>query len=346
VLQVNGQWGACGWDGWCNVRPAAAPGYTQLAQLSITTDHGCALGTDGFARCWGADYEGQLGDGTAGDYGTGAVQLASIARIETAQESNSPSAQFTCAVGTGGNAYCWGGNGYGQFGIGSFDQVAHPVPTRVLAPVDFTMLSAGRGFTCGATTGGAVYCWGRNSALTLGHVSVDTCLGPACTLTPTQVPGLSGVAEIDSGEEHTCARRTDGTVYCWGSNYLGQLGTGSTTASLLPVQVPGLTNVVQLALGYTFSCALRGDGTVWCWGSNDHGQLGSGGGQQSSPVQVPGLSNVTQISAGGYMFSDYAMNACARRSDGAVYCWGANAWGQLGNGAMSWDPLGPTRVLF
>jgi alpha-tubulin suppressor-like RCC1 family protein len=146
---------------------------------------------------------------------------------------------------------------------------------------------------------------------------------------PAQVPGLSPVAQVAAGGLHSLVLRSDGTVWAWGNNWLGQLGDGTSTASSTPVQVPGLTGVIQVSANALHSLALRSDGTVWQWGSD-------GITDQLTPVEVPGLTGVTKISAGGQF-------SLALRSDGTVWAWGRNQLGQLGDGATT-DSEIPVQV--
>src|SRR5690242_1370666 len=151
----------------------------------------------------------------------------------------------------------------------------------------------------------------------------------------------SNVVQVAAGRTHNLALRSDGTVTAWGLNDHGALGDGTTTDRSTPVQVQGLTGVMtQVAAGEEFSLALRSDGTVWAWGRNDHGQLGRGtvSGGELVPARVSVLNRVTKISAG----RDFAL---ALRSDGIVFAWGSNRFGQVGNGDMSYSPVSvPVKV--
>jgi alpha-tubulin suppressor-like RCC1 family protein len=142
------------------------------------------------------------------------------------------------------------------------------------------------------------------------------------------------VVSVSAGALHTCAV-TGGGVFCWGYNAAGQLGDGTTTQSLTPVAVPGLASGVQsVAAGGTATCALTTSGGVKCWGDNAQGTLGDGTTVDSTtPVDVTGLSSgVAAISAGA---GGGGGQMCALTTAGGVKCWGANGFGQLGDGTTS-----------
>ncbi|WP_274648814.1 fibronectin type III domain-containing protein [Paenibacillus humicola] len=142
-----------------------------------------------------------------------------------------------------------------------------------------------------------------------------------------------GITMVSAGGGHTLALKRDGTVWAWGNNAYGQLGYGSATeGGTTPVQVQGLDSVTAIAAGGSHSLALKSDGTVWAWGENFYGELGDGtpegSSRSSSPVQVHNLSSVVAIAAG----NEYSL---AVKSDGTVWSWGLNTWGQLGDGSTT-----------
>jgi alpha-tubulin suppressor-like RCC1 family protein len=200
-------------------------------------------------------------------------------------------------------------------------------------PLDAVQIAPGGYHTCIITPAGAAQCWGRNSFGQLGNGATTS------SLTPVTVPGLeSGVTSISAGYYHTCAT-VNGTAKCWGLNSSGQLGDGTTADSSIPVPVSGLSSgVSSIRLGYYHTCAIV-NGAAQCWGLNGNGQLGNNSLTNSSvPVQVSGLTSGVNIVGGTWY------HTCAIVTGGALKCWGNNAQGQVGNGAIASSQRVPTQV--
>src|SRR5215471_2718144 len=200
------------------------------------------------------------------------------------------------------------------------------VPLRILVQGSWSsvdqrgQVAAGIGFSCAITADRRVKCWGNDYSGQLGSSATSD-----KSLYPVYVDGLTGIDEISSAGAHTCARRSDGTVACWGYNGWGEIGSGDYSSHPTPVDVVGLSGAVELASGMQHTCARLADNTVKCWGSNASGQLGIGSSFddiQLSPVAVA-IDNVVDLSAG-------TQHTCAVRADQTVWCWGANGGGQLG----------------
>jgi alpha-tubulin suppressor-like RCC1 family protein len=169
-------------------------------------------------------------------------------------------------------------------------------------------------------------CWGYNG---LGQIGNGTTAD--VTSLPAVVSGLTSATALATGNQHTCALLSSGTVQCWGDNSKGELGvlTNPPNRSVVPVAVPGLTSVVSVGAGFDTTCVVLADGTGRCWGHGEYGQLGNGNTQDSaSPGVVTGLTGASSVAMG-------AFHACAVIGGGAVKCWGMNQDGQLGNGTTT-----------
>ena len=231
----------------------------------------------------------------------------------------------TCAAVAGGAVKCWGANLVGQLGNGTTTDHARPVAVSGLSS-GVQALAASTDHTCALLSSGGVKCWGGNGFGQLGDGTT------ADRHRPVAVSGLgSGVQAIAAGGSHSCALLSGGGVKCWGHNNRGQLGNGTTSESDTPVAVSGLASGVQaIAAGSAHTCAVLSGGGIDCWGANDDGQLGDGTmSDRALPVAVFGLAGTAQaVSPGG-------AHTCALLSVGGVECWGANDFGQVGDGTKA-----------
>jgi alpha-tubulin suppressor-like RCC1 family protein len=309
---------------------------TRWASITAGYSHTCATRTGGTLWCWGANNYGQLGTGT-----TNGVSWPHQVTIpaSTGWASVTAGWSYTCATRSDGTLWCWGANDYGQLGVG-IPGGSYLLPQQVTTPAatGWASVTGGGDHTCATRSGGTVWCWGSNSVGQLGDAGP-----PGDEVQPQQVtvPASTGWASVTAGEAHTCATRTDGTLWCWGYNVFGQLGIGTTTLDKdLPQQVslPASTGWASVTGGGVYTCATR-TRALWCWGDGREGQLGSGiPHSTSSPRQVqrPARAGWTLVTAG-------FPHSCATRTDGTLWCWGDNQYGQLGIGNTSGQDL-PQQV--
>jgi len=317
--------------------PLLVPGEASNV-VSIAAGYGfaCSLTNGGGVQCWGDNFNGGLGNGSAP--GTFATTPVSVTGLSQGVAQIVAGESDACALTTSGAVQCWGANASGQLGNGTLTPSSVPVSVINLSS-GATGISMGATHACALTASSSVMCWGDNQSGELGTGSTTN------STTPVPVSGIgSSVTGIAAGSFHTCALTSGGVVFCWGDNTFGELGSGSGSSSLIPVQVGGIgATVTQIAAASTHTCALTTLGTVMCWGNNGYGQLGNGA-QQSSivgsavPVNVSNLSDAIAISA-------TATQSCALRKSGAMVCWGDNTDGQLGNNSATLDFAFPVAVV-
>lgn len=196
------------------------------------------------------------------------------------------------------------------------------VPASAETNVRYISVAAGDDHTLALSEDGTVWAWGSNYYGQIGNGAKKDAVK-----TPQKLETISGVKALSAGSEATLALKTDGTVWAWGNNDYGRLGDGTNEERLTPVRVKGLENVVAVSLGATHAAALDVDGAVWTWGRNLYGQLSGDADPRGrmTPAKVEGLPRIIAVSAGG-------RHTLALDSDGRVWAWGDNEYGQLGIG--------------
>ena len=315
---------------------------TDKSVLAISTgySHSLALCSDGTLATWGYNGSGQLGDGTTTESSvpvrvnqSGVLTGKTIVAISAGDEHS----LALCADGT---LATWGANRFSQLGDGT--TTASSVPVRVnqngvLADKTVVAASAGASHTLILCSDGTMAAWGLNWSGQLGNGTTTESSVPV-RVNQSGVLADKTVIAVSTGDSHSLALCSDGTLATWGYNFYGQLGDGTTTESSVPVRVnqsgvlAGKT-VVAVAAGSYHSLALCSDGTLATWGYNRSGQLGDGSATTESkiPVRVNqgGIlagKTIVAISAG----DEHSLALC---SDGTLATWGANGSGQLGDGS-------------
>ena len=322
-----------------------------VVAITAGSVHSCALLNTGEMKCWGHNYYGQLGNNSTTNSTTPVDVLSAPDQDNlSGVVAITGGSAHTCALLNIGEVKCWGGNTYGQLGNGddSFVNQYTPADVKVSQGREnlsgVVAISGGAIHTCALLATGAVKCWGSNWKGALGNNAGSGSLNGGKNNLPVDVWAssvggtLSGVVAITGGDHFSCALLNTGEVKCWGENDSGQLGDISTVNRYTPVYVKAsptggnLTGVIALASGGDHVCALLNTGEVKCWGNNYYGQLGDNSTvNRYTPVYVKAsptggnLTGVIAITAG-------PRSTCVLMYNGEVKCWGANHYGQLGNG--------------
>ncbi|MBK5305972.1 MAG: tandem-95 repeat protein [Frankiaceae bacterium] len=339
--------------------------------------------------CWGTNAHGELGANVTPaptSNSTVPVKVFNLADVSTLAAGNG----HTCTLPTGSTSpLCWGNNDDGQ--LGNATSTDSNVPVAVSALTTATQLSAGGralggveiAHTCARLHDGTARCWGRNGDGQLGNNATSTSPTTASVVVlydadpappDPSVPDdhfdpqpLTGVVQVAAGGSHSCALRTDTTVWCWGRNANGQLGDNTTTGRHLATQVKlvddpdddppdtYLTGVKAVTAGERHTCALMAgaeDGKVRCWGANNLGQLGDGTtGERHLPkliLTIPQGSGVTRNPLAVALTAGTS-HTCAIMDNASARCWGDNSAGQLGDGSggpgsFSANPVTPVGL--
>ena len=284
--------------------------------------HTCGLKPDGTLWCWGNNEYGQLGNGTAG-YHEAKTKPTQEARMDTDWVSAGSGWNHTCGIKGDGTLWCWGDNGDGKLGDGTEEQRLEP--TQVGVDTDWVAVDAGGDHTCGIKDDGTLWCWGDNFRGQCGTGSSEEKHDE-----PTQEAREDTDWEsVSAGGRHTCAVKTDGTLWCWGDNFNGPLGDSTTERRYEPRQVSGsASNWMSVSADDSHTCAVRTDGTLWCWGSNSYNRLGDGTDEDRRlvPTQEAGMDSDWAAVGTGWGHS------CGVKTDGTLWCWGRNRHGNLGDG--------------
>jgi alpha-tubulin suppressor-like RCC1 family protein len=311
--------------------PAPVVNLTDASSIAAGSAHTCALIDDGTVKCWGTNFDGQIGN--AGAAGTAGTPLTVSNLTGATAIASSASSEHNCALLGDGTVSCWGKGTSGQLGQGMNVGSHVPVPVAGLSQV--TALAVGGAHTCALISGGTVKCWGSNFNGQLGSGTV----GSPDQLAPTTVPGLGGVTQLLAGDQFTCALLSGGTVTCWGDNTYHELGTTGASRTTTAT-VGGLSNVVDLFLGGNSACAVTSAGAALCWGDDGAGQLGNATPQPDfiTPTAIANLVDVSSVAVS-------VTHGCAVKTDGTAWCWGSGGSGTLGAGPSVFNSGVPVQVL-
>jgi alpha-tubulin suppressor-like RCC1 family protein len=287
-----------------------------FAQIAAGTSHSLAVAQDGGLWAWGDNASGQLGDGTITGRLAPVPIGAGFARIAAGDT-------HSLAVDAQGGLWGWGDNYYGQVGNGG--SYAYSVPAPAAIGSGFAEVVAGGTQSAALKASGELWLWGSNLYGGLGDGSQTNRRQPYLLGT--------GFTSVALGNDHVAAVRSDHSLWAWGRNTYGQLGDGTRTNQLQPVQVT--SQVAGVAAGFGHTVIVRLDGTLWTMGSNVSGGLGTGAMTALQPVPLQAVPGVgwASLAAG----TDHTL---AITEEGALWGWGQNEAGQLGDGGQvsRWQP--------
>lgn len=319
--------------------PTQISSATTWQTVAVGANHGLAIRQDGTLWAWGGNEYGQVGNSSTFN------QISPVQVGTATWKSVAAGTAHTVAIQQDGTLWAWGQNTSGELGTGSTQQNA---PVQVGTASDWQAVACGDIHTLALKTDGSLWVWGNNGNGQLGNgfSSGSPAFRPMRLGTATWV-------SVAGGFTHSLGVRADGTLWAWGYNMYGQLGTGSTDSEPTPRQIGTATTWQRVAAGSNSSAALRQDGTLWAWGSNFVGETGTGSASLlpvTAPTQV-GADRWQTLSVGG-------SHTLATRPDNTLWAWGYNAGGKLGlpdfaaapvyipNGGAADAPLPVTLVAF
>ncbi|MCW2972280.1 MAG: repeat-containing protein [Thermoleophilia bacterium] len=342
--------------GWGSSEANAAPGMGEGSAMPVSgfeiisaghSDAVFGLQTDGTLTAWGANADGQTGDGAFANRSTPGFTFPNDATLVGVKQVAAGN-DFTSVLKADGSVWAWGSNFDGALGDGTGNDSATPVAATGMTGV--RQIAAGAQSTYALKADGTVWAWGEGSSGELGDGAGSDSDSPVQVNFSARPAGNARlVRAIYAGTDYAMAIMSDGAVWGWGRNFDKQLAIATTSDKMTPqAAAAALNGARSIALGDAFGAAILGNGTVVTWGDDSSGQLANGAttGDQSTP-QATGITNALQVVAG----DDHGLVLLA---DGSVSGWGSNADGQLGfSGSDQASPLalaafggvGSTRYL-
>ena len=292
--------------------------------------HTMALDLNGEVWVWGDNESGQLGDGLLPTDRNAPFKLTSISNVTDLSVGYG----HVMALDSAGDVWVWGDNFYGQLGDGTTGP-DRSAPYKLTTLSNITSIAAGSFHSMALDTNGKVWVWGWNFYGQLGDG-----LSPTSRNAPFNLTSISNITAIAGGDAHSLAIDTSGDLWVWGWNSHGQLGDGlSPTNRDAPHKLTTISNVTAVS-GGVHTMAIDTSRNLWVWGDNAFGQLGDGNSptDRDAPYNLTTLPNVATIDAYGY-------HSLAITTNGDLWAWGRNNFGQLGDGNTGVDRNTPYNLI-
>ena len=305
-----------------------------------------AIKDDGTLWAWGTSNKGQLGAGAT---------LSSVNPLKIGDGYAAISAGFGHSLGlkSNGTLWAWGDNSFGQ--LGDNTTTASFMPIQIGSDT-YTAISAGLNFSLAIKSDGTLWAWGDNSFGQLGlsnNVPADcatsSITGFAFCPAPVQVGSDNTYTAVSAGTGHALALRTDHSLWAWGYNHYGELGNNTTTDSTTPIQIDTGERYGAIAAGYFYSLAIKLDGSLMAWGNNTQGKAADPAVTDHVPTQIGDgfLPLAEALSASKFSVlgnTTVYYHSLALKSDGSLWAWGDNLFGQLGTGNVK-PAAAPEQIL-
>ncbi|WZY79692.1 ultraviolet-B receptor UVR8 [Brassica napus] len=305
--------------------------------ISAGASHSVALLSGEVVCSWGRGEDGQLGHGDAEDRSS-PTQLSALDEHQIV--SVTCGADHTVAYSQSRlEVYSWGWGDFGRLGHGNSSDLFTPLPIKALHGVMIKQIACGDSHCLAVTMDGEVQSWGRNQNGQLGLGNTED------SLVPQKIQAFEGIRikMVAAGAEHTAAVTEDGDLYGWGWGRYGNLGLGDRNDRLVPERVTsaGGEKMSMVACGWRHTISVSYSGALYTYGWSKYGQLGHGDLEDHLvPHKLEALGNsvISQISGGW-------RHTMALTSDGKLYGWGWNKFGQVGVG-NNLDQCSPVQVRF